>query len=153
MNGADQAENLTTKVKKGLEELFNEYATMLKPKSIEVGSSSFQVRENNEGAAEIGLDKAKVTWDKFKRKKKELGKEENKSELDKYLGEDDATNDDFDDILVVPISTVASESAFSTGGRVVDSYRSSLISKIVQALICTKTGYVALDSSMMLKKT
>lgn len=40
------------------------------------------------------------------------------------------------DVLAVPASTVASESAFSTGGRVISDYRSRLSSDTVEALIC-----------------
>ncbi|CAI0433589.1 unnamed protein product, partial [Linum tenue] len=86
------------------------------------------------------------------------------SELDIYLRDvDDAINEDDDDkkfnilkwwsrnsvrypvlsemvrdILAVPISSVASESAFSCGGRVLSPFRSSLNSNIVEALICAE---------------
>ena len=42
------------------------------------------------------------------------------------------------DILNIPISTVASESTFSTSGRVIDQYKSSLKPDIVEALVCTR---------------
>ncbi|KAL0355363.1 UNVERIFIED_CONTAM: putative AC transposase [Sesamum radiatum] len=41
-------------------------------------------------------------------------------------------------LLAIPISTIASESAFSTSGRVIDAFRSSLSPKMVKALICTQ---------------
>lgn len=82
-----------------------------------------------------------------------------KSELDKYLEEAcERYNSEFDilswwkgnssrypilstvaqDILAVPISTVASEVAFSTGGRVLDVFRSSLTPIMAEALICAQ---------------
>ncbi|KAG6532332.1 hypothetical protein ZIOFF_006172 [Zingiber officinale] len=42
------------------------------------------------------------------------------------------------DILSVPISTVASESAFSTGGRILNQYRSAMKSDVVEALVCCR---------------
>jgi hypothetical protein len=41
-------------------------------------------------------------------------------------------------VLAMPISTVASESAFSTSGRVIDKYRSSLNTETAEALICAQ---------------
>jgi hypothetical protein len=40
------------------------------------------------------------------------------------------------DLLVVPISTVALESSFSAGGRVIESHRASLSTDTVQMLLC-----------------
>jgi len=42
------------------------------------------------------------------------------------------------DLLAVQVSTVASESAFSAGGRVVDPFRSRLEPETIEALICLK---------------
>ena len=42
------------------------------------------------------------------------------------------------DVLAMPVSTVASESAFSTGGRVLDSFRSSLSPVTVEAIVCSQ---------------
>ncbi|KAG6481498.1 hypothetical protein ZIOFF_058102 [Zingiber officinale] len=41
------------------------------------------------------------------------------------------------DVFSIPCSTVASESAFSLGKRIVDPFKSSLSPKMVEALVCT----------------
>ena len=41
-------------------------------------------------------------------------------------------------MLVIPVATVASESAFRTRGRVLDTYRNSLSPSTVEALVCTQ---------------
>ncbi|CAN1280506.1 Zinc finger BED domain-containing protein RICESLEEPER 2 [Linum perenne] len=96
----------------------------------------------------------------YKQYKEEVDGVIYKTELDKYLREepDDTPDPKFSvldwwklnshcypilsqmarDVLAVPISTVSSESAFSTGGRVLDAFRSSLTPRIVEALICTQ---------------
>ena len=47
------------------------------------------------------------------------------------------------DVVVVPVSIVASESAFSTRGRILDPFRSSLSPLMVQNLVCTQDWFQA----------
>ncbi|KAM5575768.1 hypothetical protein ABKV19_014623 [Rosa sericea] len=49
------------------------------------------------------------------------------------------------DILGIQTSTVASESCFSTGGRVIDCFRSSLTPKTVEGLICMQNWLLGDD--------
>nr|GFA56757.1 zinc finger BED domain-containing protein RICESLEEPER 2-like [Tanacetum cinerariifolium] len=56
------------------------------------------------------------------------------------------------DILAIPISTVASESTISTGGRVLDSFRGSLSPETVQALICCQDWVRSVDVAVNLKE-
>ncbi|CAL1412679.1 unnamed protein product [Linum trigynum] len=53
------------------------------------------------------------------------------------------------DILAVPISTVASKSAFSTGGRVLVLFRTSLSPEVVEALICCEDWIRSSDSELV----
>lgn len=42
------------------------------------------------------------------------------------------------DVFAIPVSTVASKFAFSTEGRIIDPFRSSLTPEMVEALVCTQ---------------
>ena len=56
------------------------------------------------------------------------------------------------DVLAAPVSTVASESAFSTGGRILDPFNSSLTPKMVEALIYTKNWLSSTNEPMVLRE-
>ena len=99
-----------------------------------------------------------------------------KSEIESYLKEEpvrwnDKTDGTFDilawwkgkqgtyhvlarlarDVLAIQVSTVASESVFSAGGRVVDPFRTRLDPEVVEALICTKDWIAAGKRGKMYK--
>ena len=105
-------------------------------------------------------DRTKSYNNRFKQHLADEDNVERKSELDRYLLEssEDPDVEDFDilmwwkmnssryrvlsqtacDVLAIPVSTIESEFAFSTGGRVLDLFRSSLSPNTVEALICTQ---------------
>ncbi|KAJ9547340.1 hypothetical protein OSB04_019883 [Centaurea solstitialis] len=142
-------------VKSKLTSLFEDYVA-------EYSTSKFEpsnVQSQPEKCTPIGSVRSRLI-SRLKKQTLESGAlEKKKSELELYLSEavvDDS--DDLDvlswwklncerfpvlskiarDLLAVPISTVASESMFSTSGRVLDDFRSSLTPKILEAFICTQ---------------
>ena len=146
-------------VKSTLVELFNDYSASVKPHTQACSKSGLSIAVSKPDAYESGKS-MNLLKARFKKQKLELGIGGSKqTELDVYLSESIIEEEgSFDilrwwklnaerfpilsslarDVLAVPISTVASESAFSTGGRVLDCFRSSLSPKIVEALICSQ---------------
>ena len=53
----------------------------------------------------------------------------------------------------MPISTIASESTFSTSGWVLDAFRSSLTPKLVEALICVQDWIKTPNNDLSVEET
>ncbi|XP_009768907.1 zinc finger BED domain-containing protein RICESLEEPER 1-like [Nicotiana sylvestris] len=136
--------------------LFNKYVSKSVSKdtggkvSTSLPSSSFSTMETSTpGLGEL--------LDEIRKHKAASGGVDSKTKLEKYLAEDpENERPDFDilawwkvnsprfpilakmarDVLAIPILSVAYESSFSTGGHILDQFRSSLTPKLVETLVC-----------------
>jgi hypothetical protein len=154
--GSDCAKHLGM-VKAALQSLFNEYSSEM--------SKSLNDSTQGEHTDEIVMeeDNSLADWDQHLSMKER----QPTNELERYLQEKIfPRKDDFNilqwwsihsstypvlaqiarDVLAVPASVVPSESAFSTGSRVVSDYRSRLSSTTVEALICLQDWLKSFDS-------
>ncbi|XP_050211744.2 zinc finger BED domain-containing protein RICESLEEPER 2-like [Mercurialis annua] len=175
--GSDEGPKLFQTVNDKLTSLFVEYQKA----SVNATSSAYvSLSQSSEGVSaqtpvlpppakkHMSLMKAK-----FDIQNKGIESDSRKSELEVYLSEATVENDDaFNilkwwklnsgrfpilsrmarDILAVPISTVASESAFSTSGRILDCFRSSFTPRLVEALVCTQDWLRAESSPLVIEE-
>jgi hypothetical protein len=145
----NDAHRRITAVRSTLTALFNEYGS---------GASVNETNATASSSNTCGLG-AFADYDQYV---ESTSSQEEKTELDLYLGEPvKKLNDNVDildywnksaarypqlarmarDILAVPVSSVASESAFSLSKKVITPNRSSLKPKTVEALMCLQDWY------------
>ncbi|XP_010917997.1 zinc finger BED domain-containing protein RICESLEEPER 2-like [Elaeis guineensis] len=154
-----EAEKNVNKVHTALQVLYDEYVNLSREKP-----SSCEVNTDGSNSLSTAVSKSSFTTE-FDQIMSIVHEKEAvpplKSELESYLEEgvyisDSSSNSSFSalewwrnnslkykilskmaaDILAIPISTVALESTFSAGGRIIDEYRAKLNEESVEALIC-----------------
>ena len=150
--GEERGQLVWAAIKSCLRELFDEYRQIHAPSEVQT-----EVNDPNQSS---GTRQGMLAKKIAKRMRMESGSSNTaKSELDKYLSEDiEDRNKKIDilvwwkdkaprlpvlahlarDVLAIPVSTVASESAFSTSGRILDDFRTSLTPFMVEALVCAQ---------------
>ncbi|KAM7515218.1 hypothetical protein LguiA_004801 [Lonicera macranthoides] len=147
----NRVEDVKTRVKSHLNLMYEAY----KGTNVERSYVEVRVEEDDDQVDDV---EARVER-RLNRQRREAKLKEIANEVDKYFNDayESTRNDDFDllewwrvnsghyptlakvakDVFAIPSSTVASENAFSLGGRIVDPFRASLTPRMVEALVCT----------------
>ena len=156
-----KAIDMARRVKVVLEDLYKSYTQNQVGSSSASATAQAQTKKPSgsmEGDDSSVVDEKVMRMMGFKNHLKGIDSSNTKSEVNKYLLKscEDVFDDNFDilawwkvtspryrvlsrvaqHVLTIPISTVASKSAFSTAGRVIDPFRSSLSPLMVETLIC-----------------
>lgn len=152
---------ISTSVVESLSTMYNWYAATLEEHDRTGQTSHGPLEDVRHGvtSAPTEVPTYLARADAFKKHLMEKSSIDRKNELERYLDEACVVgNDKFEllvwwrqnssrfpilsamvkDVLATPVSTVASESAFSTGGRILDSFRSCLSPEVTEGLICTQ---------------
>ncbi|KAJ3688631.1 hypothetical protein LUZ61_017795 [Rhynchospora tenuis] len=153
----EELESFMTNLKNCFDDLFNEYLISNNKASQTQSQSAKSTDASSSGSK--GESDTRAGLKNFLNDKKQADPQ--LSELDQYIAEPldpCSLDDDFDilswwklkapkfpvlsklarDVLAVPISTVASESTFSTAGRTLSPTRSSLNDESIEALVCAQ---------------
>ncbi|XP_070042931.1 zinc finger BED domain-containing protein RICESLEEPER 2-like [Nicotiana tomentosiformis] len=161
LSGEEKGKKINVEVYAYMNSLFEEYLKKYSTGSCPQSPSSSTSSNNTSNTSSGSILTASLIRTKLhlKKQKEDNGSGGAKSELDKYINEEqEPFSEEFDilswwkthaprfpilselarDVLAIPISSVASKCAFSTGGRILDSFRSSLTPKCVQTLVCVQ---------------
>ncbi|KAL0303353.1 UNVERIFIED_CONTAM: putative AC transposase [Sesamum radiatum] len=155
MHGQKIGEKMGDLVKYALYDVFEEYKKMYSSTPSRPSTTS-SVESSQELDDDIGRREVRDKRKKWKQMVSEIG-DGHRSESDTYLNEGIETDESPSfsitewwklhtprfsilarlarNVLAMPISTVASESAFSNGGHIINDFRASLTPKMAQALI------------------
>ena len=157
--GEEEGRGMATIVRGTLNRLFEEYSDSGAHSSscMDLAHVGRDVVIEGQGSKDDDDD-----WDDFDEYRRSQTALDSKSEVERYLMESvEAKSPTFDilmwwkvnsvkyptlariarDVLAIPITTVPSESVFSTGGRVLDPFRSSLAPNTIQGLICAQNWF------------
>ena len=162
-----ESNHLRSSIKSVMRELYEEYVLLSKSAGGESAGTGSEHAASEQSSVVFDLsddDEYERMDSLYSEMVKETADDEISSELDIYLLEKSVPREDnglglnYDvlswwkrnsskypilsefarDVLAIQVSSVASESAFSTSGRILDPYRSCLTPYLVEALVCSQ---------------